>query len=81
MSNNSKNNKNKKKVRYGFNSTQLKKAAPTPEESAKKTRRIIKITVCVILALALLLGAVLGIITAVRNASYVMKADRVGIDK
>lgn len=81
MSNKNKNNKNTKKVRYGFSSTQMKKQEPTPEESARKTRRIIIITVCVILALAILLGAVLGIVTAVRNASYVMKIDRVGIDK
>ena len=81
MSNKNKNKKTTKKVRYGFNSTNAKKQEPTPEESARKTRRIIIIAVCVILALAILLGAVLGIVTAVRNASYVMKLDRVGIDK
>ena len=72
MSNKSKKVKNQK---------QKSKIALTPEERVKRTKKIIIISLCVVLALAILFGAVLGIIAAVRNASYVMKLDRVGIDK
>lgn len=72
---------NKKKKMIEQRKAINKKAPLTAEQSAKKTRRIIITVICVILALAIILGAVLGIITAVRNSSYVMKADRVGIDK
>lgn len=51
------------------------------EASAIRTRRIVIITLSVILSLAVVLGAVLGIITAVRNSSYIMTLDRVGIDE
>ena len=74
-------NKNKGKNKHGYKGKPTKKAPLTPEESAKRTRRIIITVICVILAAALIVGAVLGIISAVREASYVMKSDRVGIDK
>ena len=54
-------NKNTKKKKE-------QKTPLSPEASAKRTRRIIIITVSIILSLAVLFGAVLGIITAVRNA-------------
>ena len=60
---------------------QQKKTVLTPEESAARTKRIIIIAVCIAVGIAMLLGLVLGIIAAVRNASYVMKLDRVGIDE
>ena len=53
----------------------------TDEERAKKTRRIVIIVISAILAAAILFGIVLGVVTLVRNSSYVMKLDRVGIDK
>ncbi len=52
----------------------------TAEESAKRTKRIVIISVSIVLALAIIFGAVLGIVNAVKNASYLMKLDRVGID-
>lgn len=71
-----------KKKKMMENRAKINKKEPlTPEQSAKRTRHIIIIAVCVVLALAIIFGAVLGIVTAVRNASYVMKADRVGMDK
>ena len=70
-----------KKKKLQDNRAKVKKPQLTPEESAKRTKRIVIIVLCVILSLAILFGAVLGIITAVRNASYLMKLDRVGIDE
>lgn len=58
-----------------------KKKPLTEEERAKRTRRVVIIVISAILAAAIVFGIVLGIITLVRNASYVMKLDRVGIDK
>lgn len=52
----------------------------TTEESAKKTKRIVIICVSILLGISIILGAVLGIVNAVKNASYLMKLDRVGID-
>lgn len=86
MSNKSKNVKKQTEISfYKKNGTKTKTKSiiknVTVEESAKRTKRIIVISVSIVLALAIIFGAVLGIITAVRNASYVMKLDRVGIDK
>lgn len=53
----------------------------TPEESAKRTKRIIIIAVSAVLALAVLFGIILGIVAVVRNSSYLMRLERVGIDK
>ena len=49
--------------------------------SADKTRRIVIIAVCALLACAVLFGAAMGIIIGVRNASYVIVCDGVGIDE
>ena len=47
--------------------------------SAQKTRRTVIIIISVIVGLAITVGAVLGIITAAKNSSYLMKLDNVGI--
>ena len=69
-------------------SRKQKKKIPAPitkQSSASaaanaRGRRLIIISVCVLLAAVLIFGAVFGIIVAVRNASYVMSYDNVGID-
>ena len=53
----------------------------TEEQRAKRTRKAVVIVLSAILCVALMLGIVLGIVTLVRNSSYVMTLDRVGIDK
>lgn len=58
-----------------------KKQPLTEEERAKRTRRTVIIVLSAILAAAIIFGIVLGVVTLVRNSSYVMKLDRVGIDK
>ncbi len=50
-------------------------------DSGKKTRRLVIIIVSALVGAAIILGIVLGIVLAVRNASYVMYVDGVGIDE
>ena len=70
-----------KKKKYNQKGKTQKKRPLTPEESAKRTKRVIIIAVSIIVGLAMLFGAVLGIVAGVKNASYLMKLDNVGIDE
>lgn len=71
----------KKNATYKNKSAFKAKQPLTDEEKAIRTRRAVIIIISIILAAALILGIVLGIVTLVRNASYVMKLERVGVDK
>ncbi len=64
---------------------QKKKIAPVAEvkegsRGDKKTKKIIIICVCALLAAVMIFGAVYGIVSAVRAANYVMYYDGFGID-
>ncbi len=73
---------NKKNFKKGTASAVKTKKKPlTEEERAKRTRRTVIIVLSAILAAAIVFGIVLGVVTLVRSASYVMTLDRVGIDK
>ena len=56
-------------------------ASQRQSDSGKKTRRLVIIIVSALVGAAIILGIVLGIVLAVRNASYVMYVDGVGIDE
>lgn len=67
------NDKNKKKSKAA--------ASSAPVSSAEKTKRTVIIFISVIVGIAIILGAVLGIIAAVRNAGYLMRLESFGIDE
>ena len=49
-------------------------------ESAVYTKKFVIISVSILVGIALIFGATLGIVAAVKNASYVMKLEGIGID-
>ncbi len=69
---------NKNKFNAAFNKPPVK-SAPSPEESEKKTKRIIIIFVSAFLAAALLFGIIFGSVLIARNASYAVKLKSVGM--
>ncbi len=73
------NNKTKKKsYNAAFNKTPVKTAV-APEESAKRTKKIVIIFVSAFLSAVLLLGIILGSVAIARNASYAVKLEGVGM--
>lgn len=73
-------NKKTKKKSYdaAFNKTPVKTAI-APEESAKRTKKIVIIFVSAFLSAVLLLGVILGSVAIARNASYAVKLESVGM--
>lgn len=69
--------KNKNKFAAAFNKPEPKNI--TSEESAAKTKRTVIIFVSAVLSLVLLLGAVLGTVALVKNASYALKIESTGM--
>ena len=55
-------------------------AVNTASQSEQKTKRIITVAVSVFVGIALLVGAIFGIVLGVRNASYLVYCNGVGID-
>ncbi len=68
----------KKSYDAAFNKAPTR-AAVLPEESAKRTKKIIIIFVSAFLSAVLLLGIILGTVAIARNASYAVKLESVGM--
>ena len=71
------NKKNNKAFAAAFNKMPPKEISS--EESAAKTRKLVIIFVSAVLSLVLLLGIVLGTVAIVKNASYAVKLESVGM--
>lgn len=69
---------NKNTFNAAFNKAPVK-TAPSPEDSAKRTKRIVIIFVSAFLAAVLLFGIIFGSVMIARNASYAVKLKSVGM--
>ena len=68
----------KKSYNAAFNKTPVR-ATVSPEEAAKRTKKIVIIFVSAFLSAVLLLGIILGSVAIARNASYAVKLESVGM--